>query len=244
MSRSRASRTRNSAPRHSGSERARRRGCRPSSASTTSAVASRAPASAAESSSCAVSAPRAATRPRADSLAAWRRYWSRGARSGASSSSSSSGVGGDRLEAGAASAREPAATARRPGIGIALARPVFRAPRRPDHVSAAARIEYDRALVDGTARIDPCGRGRRGAAPLCRVNLELEGYRGARGGDGSTRRAPRSPPSDRRVVLLDVHLGPGAADELLASFARAGIPVVLVERHGRRRDATRAARRA
>jgi DNA-binding NtrC family response regulator len=62
---------------------------------------------------------------------------------------------------------------------------------------------------------------------VCRVNLELEGFR--------VREASSIPEARSAVdaekpglVLLDLHLGTGASDELLDEFRSEGIPVVLV----------------
>ena len=62
---------------------------------------------------------------------------------------------------------------------------------------------------------------------LCRMNLELEQFRV---GDAATIDAARAAVVERRpdVVLLDVHLGGVASDELLDELRAAGIPVVVV----------------
>ncbi len=62
---------------------------------------------------------------------------------------------------------------------------------------------------------------------VCRVNLELEGFRVT---EAATLDEARGAVAGERpgLVLLDLHLGPGASDELLDELRAAGIPVVLV----------------
>ena len=62
---------------------------------------------------------------------------------------------------------------------------------------------------------------------LCRVNLELEQFDVR---EAATVDEARALVRDARpdVVLLDVHLGEEASDELLAELRAAGIPVVIV----------------
>jgi DNA-binding NtrC family response regulator len=67
-------------------------------------------------------------------------------------------------------------------------------------------------------------------APLrlvCRVNLELDGFRVR---EAETVDEARAAIAAERpaVVFLDIHLGAGASDELLEELRAAGIPVVLV----------------
>jgi two-component system, OmpR family, KDP operon response regulator KdpE len=62
---------------------------------------------------------------------------------------------------------------------------------------------------------------------VCRVNLELDGFRVVEAADVAEARSAVS--SERPgLVLLDLHLGQGASDELLDELRAAGIPVVLV----------------
>jgi DNA-binding NtrC family response regulator len=62
---------------------------------------------------------------------------------------------------------------------------------------------------------------------LCRVNLELEGYRvrEAASVDEARRELAAARPL---MVFLDVHLGRHSSDEVLDELKAAGIPVVLV----------------
>ena len=62
---------------------------------------------------------------------------------------------------------------------------------------------------------------------LCRVNLELEQFWVR---EAATIDAARAAIDERRpdVVLLDVHLGGVASDELLEELRASGIPVVVV----------------
>jgi hypothetical protein len=62
---------------------------------------------------------------------------------------------------------------------------------------------------------------------LCRMNLELEQFRV---GEAATIDAARAVVAEGRpdVVLLDVHLGGVASDQLLDELRAAGIPVVVV----------------
>jgi two-component system response regulator FlrC len=62
---------------------------------------------------------------------------------------------------------------------------------------------------------------------LCRVNLELEQFYVR---EAATIEDARALVRDGRpdVVLLDVHLGQEATDELLAELRASGIPVVIV----------------
>ena len=62
---------------------------------------------------------------------------------------------------------------------------------------------------------------------LCRVNLELEQFRVR---EAATIEAARAAIDEGRpdVVLLDVHLGGVASDELLEELRASGIPVVVV----------------
>lgn len=62
---------------------------------------------------------------------------------------------------------------------------------------------------------------------LCRVNLELEGFRvreAANLGDARAAVAAERP----GLVFLDMHLGEAASDELLDELRLAALPVVLV----------------
>jgi two-component system, response regulator AauR len=62
---------------------------------------------------------------------------------------------------------------------------------------------------------------------LCRVNLELEGFRMREA--ANLRDARRELEVERPLmVFLDVHLGRDSSDELLDELCAAGIPVVLV----------------
>jgi two-component system, OmpR family, phosphate regulon response regulator PhoB len=62
---------------------------------------------------------------------------------------------------------------------------------------------------------------------VCRVNLELENFRVREaGGIEEAREAVAAERPD--LVLLDLHLGPGASDDLLDELRADGIPVVLV----------------
>ena len=62
---------------------------------------------------------------------------------------------------------------------------------------------------------------------LCRVNLELENFRVREaGGIEEAREAVAAERPD--LVFLELHLGPGASDELLDELRVDGIPVVLV----------------
>jgi DNA-binding NtrC family response regulator len=62
---------------------------------------------------------------------------------------------------------------------------------------------------------------------LCRVNLELDGFRvrEAERLDGARAEIESERPA---VVFLDVHLGSESADSLVDELAAAGIPVVLM----------------
>ena len=62
---------------------------------------------------------------------------------------------------------------------------------------------------------------------VCRVNLELDGFRVI---EAATVDEARAAVAGERpgLVLLDLHLGSGASDELLDELRAAGIPVVLV----------------
>jgi DNA-binding response OmpR family regulator len=62
---------------------------------------------------------------------------------------------------------------------------------------------------------------------VCRVNLELDGFRVV---EAATLAAARDAVSEERpgLVLLDLHLGAGASDELLDELRADGIPVLLV----------------
>jgi DNA-binding response OmpR family regulator len=66
---------------------------------------------------------------------------------------------------------------------------------------------------------------------LCRVNLELEQFDVR---EAATVEAARSAVGEARpdVVLLDIHLGAVASDELLGELRAAGIPVVVVTGSG------------
>jgi DNA-binding response OmpR family regulator len=62
---------------------------------------------------------------------------------------------------------------------------------------------------------------------VCRVNLELENFRVREaGGIEEAREAVAAERPD--LVFLDLHLGPGASDDLLDELRADGIPVVLV----------------
>ena len=62
---------------------------------------------------------------------------------------------------------------------------------------------------------------------VCRVNLELDGYRVREA--GSVEEARAAVADERpRLVFLDLHLGSTASDELLGELLAAGVPVVLV----------------
>ena len=62
---------------------------------------------------------------------------------------------------------------------------------------------------------------------VCRVNLELENFRVREaGGIEEAREAVAAERPD--LVFLDLHLGPGASDNLLDELRADGIPVVLV----------------
>jgi DNA-binding NtrC family response regulator len=62
---------------------------------------------------------------------------------------------------------------------------------------------------------------------VCRVNLELEGFRvrEAAGVEEARAAVAEERPA---LVFLDVHLGAFASDELLDELRTAGLPVVLV----------------
>jgi DNA-binding NtrC family response regulator len=62
---------------------------------------------------------------------------------------------------------------------------------------------------------------------VCRVNLELENFSVREA--GGLEEARTAIASERpALVFLDLHLGEGASDGLLAELREAGIPVVLV----------------
>jgi len=62
---------------------------------------------------------------------------------------------------------------------------------------------------------------------VCRVNLELDGFRVREAADldGARAAAAEERPA---VVFLDLHLGAGFSDELLDELRAAGMPVVLL----------------
>jgi DNA-binding response OmpR family regulator len=62
---------------------------------------------------------------------------------------------------------------------------------------------------------------------VCRVNLELEGFRVREAASIAEARSEVEAEVPG-LVLLDLHLGAGASDELLDELRGEGIPVVLV----------------
>lgn len=62
---------------------------------------------------------------------------------------------------------------------------------------------------------------------VCRVNLELEDFR-VREAEGIEEARAAVAAERPALVFLDLHLGPGASDDLLEELKAEGIPVVLV----------------
>ena len=236
-SRSRASRTRKSAPRHSAAAARPPPRPGPSSASATSrGRVARARRARAASSACAVSAPGGGARPKACSLARWSAYWSRASRA-------------------SAARRRAARVRRRSGRGArACARAPSRARRSPRvplrrrRVSAPQwSLEHRRSLVPSRRRMQAqtptCARrrGRRGASSARAGQPRARGLRGRGGGDarrgggGARGGAPD-------VVLLDLHLG-GRETRACSRAAGGRHPGRARDRLGRRRRVPRRGRR-
>ncbi len=94
-------------------------------------------------------------------------------------------------------------------------------------ILARRSIEYDRRGMDAPAASVLVVEDDAALRMVCRVNLELDGFRVI---EAATVDEARAAVAGERpgLVLLDLHLGAGASDELLDELRAAGIPVVLV----------------
>ena len=94
-------------------------------------------------------------------------------------------------------------------------------------ILARRSIEYDRRGMDAPAASVLVVEDDAALRMVCRVNLELDGFRVI---EAATVDEARAAVAGERpgLVLLDLHLGSGASDELLDELRAAGIPVVLV----------------
>jgi DNA-binding NtrC family response regulator len=89
------------------------------------------------------------------------------------------------------------------------------------------RIEYDRRAVDNPGASILVVEDDAALRMVCRVNLELEGFRVREA--GSVDEARSKVAGERPgLVLLDLHLTSGPSDDLLDELRGEGIPVVLV----------------
>ena len=122
-----------------------------------------------------------------------------------------------------ASVCEARSRARRPGSRSA---PRLSFGRHGAHL-ARRSIEYHRRAVDALAASILVVEDDAALRMVCRVNLELDGFRVREAATG--RRGARAvAASGPALVFLDLHLGTGASDELLDELRAEGIPVVLV----------------
>ena len=94
-------------------------------------------------------------------------------------------------------------------------------------ILAGRSIEYDRRGMDAPAASVLVVEDDAALRMVCRVNLELDGFRVI---EAATADEARAAVIGERpgLVLLDLHLGSGLSDELLDELRAAGIPVVLV----------------